>query len=122
MNPVVPLRGTCEAHGSGSVGCAALHARLFTGDRYAVANSAATHWSTLLDPFAQWLVAVSKRVAAAALAGAGYVAQRPVRAVFVRQPRLLRTGESTTAVGRNCQSVREFDGLAIRPTAKSDTY
>jgi hypothetical protein len=36
---VVPLRGTGEVCGSESVGCAALHARLFKCDRYAVGSS-----------------------------------------------------------------------------------
>jgi hypothetical protein len=36
MNPVVPLRGTRKARASESVGCAALHPRLFKCNRYAV--------------------------------------------------------------------------------------
>ena len=36
----MPLRGTGEVRGSESVGCAALHTRLFKGDRYAVGTLA----------------------------------------------------------------------------------
>ncbi len=36
---VVPLRGTHRVRESGSAGCAALHPRLFTGDRYAVSRA-----------------------------------------------------------------------------------